>query len=155
MTSGKAQHLAVGAGLALRSYHRRLGGLPFPSARSDYQMVPRLDFASLLGRFHFEREALYTGPSQAFRGQAQAGRLRSERRCRRFDQATSTIGRNDMLRLFNPGCVRIMGAPKLTVRVDLGSGRALGPGKTRLLEAIEETGSLECPTGGRGCWSMT
>jgi molybdate transport system regulatory protein len=35
-----------------------------------------------------------------------------------------------------------MGAPKLTLRVDLGSGRALGPGKIRLLEAIEETGSI-------------
>jgi molybdate transport system regulatory protein len=35
-----------------------------------------------------------------------------------------------------------MAAPKLTLRVDLGSGRALGPGKIRLLEAIEETGSI-------------
>lgn len=31
---------------------------------------------------------------------------------------------------------------KLTLRVDLGSGRALGPGKVRLLEAIEKTGSI-------------
>ena len=31
---------------------------------------------------------------------------------------------------------------KLTLRVDLGSGRALGPGKIRLLEAIENTGSI-------------
>jgi molybdate transport system regulatory protein len=31
---------------------------------------------------------------------------------------------------------------KLTLRVDLGSGRALGPGKIRLLEAIEKTGSI-------------
>ena len=31
---------------------------------------------------------------------------------------------------------------KLTVRVDLGNGRALGPGKIRLLEAIEKTGSI-------------
>jgi molybdate transport system regulatory protein len=35
-----------------------------------------------------------------------------------------------------------MGGPTLTLRVDLGSGRALGPGKIRLLEAIEETGSI-------------
>lgn len=32
--------------------------------------------------------------------------------------------------------------PRLTLRVDLGSGRALGPGKIRLLEAIEKTGSI-------------
>jgi molybdate transport system regulatory protein len=31
---------------------------------------------------------------------------------------------------------------KLTLRVDLGSGRALGPGKVRLLESIEKTGSI-------------
>ena len=35
-----------------------------------------------------------------------------------------------------------MEAPKLTVRVELGDGRALGPGKIRLLEAIEKTGSI-------------
>jgi molybdate transport system regulatory protein len=35
-----------------------------------------------------------------------------------------------------------METPKLTLRVDLGSGRALGPGKIRLLEAIERTGSI-------------
>src|ERR1700722_4928870 len=33
-------------------------------------------------------------------------------------------------------------APKLTIRVDLGDGRALGPGKIRLLEAIDKTGSI-------------
>jgi molybdate transport system regulatory protein len=38
--------------------------------------------------------------------------------------------------------VAIMDTPKLTLRVDLGSGRALGPGKVRLLEAIERTGSI-------------
>jgi len=32
--------------------------------------------------------------------------------------------------------------PRLTLRVDLGGGRALGPGKVRLLEAIAETGSI-------------
>jgi molybdate transport system regulatory protein len=37
---------------------------------------------------------------------------------------------------------QIMNGPTLTLRVDLGSGRALGPGKIRLLEAIEETGSI-------------
>ena len=37
---------------------------------------------------------------------------------------------------------QIMDGPTLTLRVDLGSGRALGPGKIRLLEAIEETGSI-------------
>src|SRR6202008_1240794 len=31
---------------------------------------------------------------------------------------------------------------RLTLRVDLGSGRALGPGKIRLLEAIAKTGSI-------------
>jgi molybdate transport system regulatory protein len=35
-----------------------------------------------------------------------------------------------------------MKAPKLTIRVDLGDGRALGPGKIRLLEAIGKTGSI-------------
>ena len=36
---------------------------------------------------------------------------------------------------------------KLTLRVDLGNGRALGPGKIRLLEAIQKTGSIS--QGGR------
>jgi molybdate transport system regulatory protein len=35
-----------------------------------------------------------------------------------------------------------METPKLTLRVDLGTGRALGPGKIRLLEAIDKTGSI-------------
>jgi molybdate transport system regulatory protein len=35
-----------------------------------------------------------------------------------------------------------MDTPRLTLRVDFGSGRALGPGKVRLLEAIERTGSI-------------
>jgi molybdate transport system regulatory protein len=35
-----------------------------------------------------------------------------------------------------------MGGVRLTVRVDFGSGRALGPGKIRLLEAIGKTGSI-------------
>jgi molybdate transport system regulatory protein len=35
-----------------------------------------------------------------------------------------------------------MGGVRLTVRVDFGSDRALGPGKIRLLEAIHETGSI-------------
>ncbi len=35
-----------------------------------------------------------------------------------------------------------MGGVRLTVRVDFGSGRALGPGKIRLLEAIRKTGSI-------------
>jgi molybdate transport system regulatory protein len=35
-----------------------------------------------------------------------------------------------------------MEAPKLTIRVDLGDGRALGPGKIRLLEAIGKTGPI-------------
>jgi molybdate transport system regulatory protein len=35
-----------------------------------------------------------------------------------------------------------MEMPRLTLRVDFGSGRALGPGKVRLLEAIEKTGSI-------------
>ena len=35
-----------------------------------------------------------------------------------------------------------MGGIRLTVRVDFGGGRALGPGKIRLLEAIGRTGSI-------------
>jgi molybdate transport system regulatory protein len=35
-----------------------------------------------------------------------------------------------------------MDTPRLTLRVDLGSGRALGPGKIRLLEAIDKAGSI-------------
>jgi molybdate transport system regulatory protein len=35
-----------------------------------------------------------------------------------------------------------MATIRLTVRVDFGSGRALGPGKIRLLEAIDRTGSI-------------
>jgi molybdate transport system regulatory protein len=35
-----------------------------------------------------------------------------------------------------------MGKVRLTVRVDFGSERALGPGKIRLLEAIGKTGSI-------------
>jgi len=31
---------------------------------------------------------------------------------------------------------------RLTVRIDFGSGRALGPGKIRLLETIDSTGSI-------------
>jgi molybdate transport system regulatory protein len=35
-----------------------------------------------------------------------------------------------------------MGNVRLTVRIDFGSARALGPGKIRLLEAIGKTGSI-------------
>jgi len=35
-----------------------------------------------------------------------------------------------------------MGDVRLTVRVDFGAARALGPGKIRLLEAIGKTGSI-------------
>ena len=35
-----------------------------------------------------------------------------------------------------------MGDSRLTVRVDFGSERALGPGKIRLLEAVGSTGSI-------------
>jgi molybdate transport system regulatory protein len=35
-----------------------------------------------------------------------------------------------------------MDTPRLTLRVDFGSGRAIGPGKVRLLEAIGKTGSI-------------
>jgi molybdate transport system regulatory protein len=35
-----------------------------------------------------------------------------------------------------------MDTTRLTLRVDLGDGRALGPGKIRLLEAIASTGSI-------------
>jgi len=47
-----------------------------------------------------------------------------------------------MVRQFEFRAVAIMDTPRLTLRVDLGSGRALGPGKVRLLEAIEKTGSI-------------
>jgi molybdate transport system regulatory protein len=40
-----------------------------------------------------------------------------------------------------------MGEIRLTVRIDFGSDRALGPGKIRLLEAIGKTGSIS--QGGR------
>src|SRR5665213_3294393 len=36
----------------------------------------------------------------------------------------------------------MMGDARLTVRVDFGSKRVLGPGKIRLLEAIRKTGSI-------------
>ena len=32
--------------------------------------------------------------------------------------------------------------PRLTLRVDLGPGQSVGPGKMRLLEAVEATGSI-------------
>jgi molybdate transport system regulatory protein len=35
-----------------------------------------------------------------------------------------------------------MGSVRLTVRIDFGAERALGPGKIRLLEAIGKTGSI-------------
>jgi len=35
-----------------------------------------------------------------------------------------------------------MGDVRLTVRIDFGADRALGPGKIRLLEAIRKTGSI-------------
>jgi molybdate transport system regulatory protein len=35
-----------------------------------------------------------------------------------------------------------MGGSRLTVRIDFGSDRALGPGKIRLLETIGQTGSI-------------
>ncbi len=35
-----------------------------------------------------------------------------------------------------------MDSTRLTLRVDLGHGRALGPGKIRLLEAVADTGSI-------------
>jgi molybdenum-dependent DNA-binding transcriptional regulator ModE len=40
-----------------------------------------------------------------------------------------------------------MGESRLTLRVDFGGNRALGPGKVRLLEAIRDTGSIS--QGGR------
>jgi molybdate transport system regulatory protein len=35
-----------------------------------------------------------------------------------------------------------MEKPRLTLRIDLGSGRAVGPGKIRLLEQIHKSGSI-------------
>jgi molybdate transport system regulatory protein len=40
------------------------------------------------------------------------------------------------------GANAMMQTSKLTLRVEFGDGRALGPGKIRLLEAIERTGSI-------------
>lgn len=40
------------------------------------------------------------------------------------------------------GGARHMDPPRLTLRIDFGDGRALGPGKVRLLEAIDRTGSI-------------
>jgi molybdate transport system regulatory protein len=36
----------------------------------------------------------------------------------------------------------IVNGTRLTMRVDFGSGRSIGPGKIRLLEAIDRTGSI-------------
>ena len=33
-------------------------------------------------------------------------------------------------------------SPRLTLRVDLGPGQSIGPGKVRLLDAVAETGSI-------------
>jgi molybdate transport system regulatory protein len=52
----------------------------------------------------------------------------------------ATVSADAMLRTF-VGSTFAMDT-KLTLRVDLGNGRALGPGKIRLLEAIEKTGSI-------------
>ena len=38
--------------------------------------------------------------------------------------------------------VRAMAGSRLTLRVDFGSNRSVGPGKIRLLEAIDRTGSI-------------
>ena len=35
-----------------------------------------------------------------------------------------------------------MNGTRLTLRVDFGPGRSIGPGKIRLLEAVERTGSI-------------
>ena len=35
-----------------------------------------------------------------------------------------------------------MSSTRLTLRVDFGPGRSIGPGKIRLLEAIDRTGSI-------------
>ena len=43
-----------------------------------------------------------------------------------------------------------METPKLTLRVDPGSGRALGPGKIGLLEAIEKAGLISQARGRLG-----
>jgi molybdate transport system regulatory protein len=37
---------------------------------------------------------------------------------------------------------RIMGDTRLTLRVDFGASRSIGPGKIRLLEAVDRTGSI-------------
>jgi molybdate transport repressor ModE-like protein len=59
----------------------------------------------------------------------------------------------DLTNMTNTGSIRIDGrvgkqgattlaAARLTLRVDLGEDRAVGPGKIRLLEAIRDTGSI-------------
>ena len=39
-------------------------------------------------------------------------------------------------------CAALMSESRLTVRVDFGSSRSIGPGKISLLEAIDRTGSI-------------
>src|SRR5579864_5512432 len=77
--------------------------------------------------------------SRAGHGRAQ---VTLAKEVRNFAKAPSTAGRNAMLPRSIQAAQPIMGGPTLTLRVDLGSGRALGPGKIRLLEAIAETGSI-------------
>ena len=58
----------------------------------------------------------------------------------------------DLTNLTNPGSIGAIGrggtgatnvaAARLTLRVDFGKDRAIGPGKIRLLEAIRDTGSI-------------
>ena len=40
------------------------------------------------------------------------------------------------------GGAKIVGDTRLTLRVDFGASRSIGPGKVRLLEAIARTGSI-------------
>lgn len=59
----------------------------------------------------------------------------------------------DLTNITNPGSIRAaareekkeatdLAAARLTLRVDLGDDRAIGPGKIRLLEAIRDAGSI-------------
>src|ERR1700731_3244784 len=43
-----------------------------------------------------------------------------------------------------------MAGPRLSIRIDLASGRRIGPGKIALLEAIRSTGSISAGARGLG-----
>jgi molybdate transport system regulatory protein len=69
-------------------------------------------------------------------GSNRAGSVTALRRDRTKSCIGSAIRRKVLAR------IAVYESTKLTIRVDFGGGRALGPGKIRLLEAIGKTGSI-------------